>query len=497
MKFFKAIGAALCAVILAVSLVACKGGNDAASSGSIAATIGGVDVLESDVTARIETYRIDQTTGEKMGDVAWAKLLNGAGFTPESLREYVIKQQFAMPILILQEAEAAGIAPETTAVDDQITQQKENLGEDGEGWTNYLTQMGYANEEAYRQWLEAQNVTTALLEAKVSDAAPTQEEIDEYITANAAMYAGKRSSAIYFAIDDTNTLETVRPGAEEVLARINDGEDFAALASEYTEDAAAKEKAGDMGWSVFASVPQQYLEALNSLSVGETSGLVETETGIYLIKCTDSFAAGEDGTVELASVPADIVEMLTESLTQTNLSTKQQAYFDGLLTSDKVVINPMPEGLPYAVDMELANEPDVPAEGAEGTEGAGDEGTGTEGSADQPQSTGELVISDTTVGTGDAAQIGDTVSVHYTGYLDDGTVFDSSYDRGEPFQLTIGAGTVIQGWEQGIPGMQVGGKRQLIIPPNLAYGESGQGSIPPNATLTFDVELVSIDATAQ
>lgn len=104
----------------------------------------------------------------------------------------------------------------------------------------------------------------------------------------------------------------------------------------------------------------------------------------------------------------------------------------------------------------------------------------------------ELGIEDISVGDGKEAQKGDTVSVHYTGTLLNGEQFDSSYDRGEPFSFTIGEGGVIQGWEQGIPGMKVGGKRKLTIPADLGYGETGSGSIPPNATLVFEVELVEV-----
>ncbi|MCC6300340.1 MAG: FKBP-type peptidyl-prolyl cis-trans isomerase [Anaerolineales bacterium] len=96
-------------------------------------------------------------------------------------------------------------------------------------------------------------------------------------------------------------------------------------------------------------------------------------------------------------------------------------------------------------------------------------------------------------GAGSQAEAGKTVSVHYTGKLQDGSVFDSSVSRGEPITFPLGAGRVIKGWDEGIALMKVGGKAQLIIPPDLAYGERGAGGvIPPNATLVFDVELVDV-----
>jgi peptidylprolyl isomerase len=96
-------------------------------------------------------------------------------------------------------------------------------------------------------------------------------------------------------------------------------------------------------------------------------------------------------------------------------------------------------------------------------------------------------------GTGKIAKNGDTVSVHYTGTLEDGTKFDSSLDRGTPFTFTLGIGQVIKGWDQGILGMKVGEKKTLTIAPELAYGEAGiPGIIPPNATLIFEVEIMGI-----
>jgi len=112
----------------------------------------------------------------------------------------------------------------------------------------------------------------------------------------------------------------------------------------------------------------------------------------------------------------------------------------------------------------------------------------------EPASTGSgLKIEDLVGGTGAEAKAGDTVSVHYTGWLINGTEFDSSLKRGQPFEFTLGQGRVIQGWDEGVAGMKVGGKRKLTIPPELGYGARGSGSqIPPNSTLVFEVELLEI-----
>jgi len=106
-----------------------------------------------------------------------------------------------------------------------------------------------------------------------------------------------------------------------------------------------------------------------------------------------------------------------------------------------------------------------------------------------------LLKEDTKPGTGREAKTGDTVHVQYTGTLMNGTKFDSSYDHGgDPFKVTLGKGEVIKGWDQGVPGMKVGGKRRLTIPPDLGYGAAGSPpTIPANAGLIFDIELVSID----
>lgn len=107
--------------------------------------------------------------------------------------------------------------------------------------------------------------------------------------------------------------------------------------------------------------------------------------------------------------------------------------------------------------------------------------------------TSGLKIEELREGDGDIAESGQTVSVHYTGWLTDGTQFDSSKDRGQPFSFNLGAGMVIKGWDEGVAGMKVGGARKLTIPSHLGYGSRGAGGvIPPDATLVFEVELLDI-----
>ncbi|PWB30091.1 peptidylprolyl isomerase [Pseudomonas sp. SDI] len=106
--------------------------------------------------------------------------------------------------------------------------------------------------------------------------------------------------------------------------------------------------------------------------------------------------------------------------------------------------------------------------------------------------TSELQITDLHLGTGKTVLKGALITTQYNGWLEDGSEFDSSWSRGKPFQCVIGTGRVIKGWDQGLMGMQVGGKRELRVPAHLAYGERSMGKIPPNANLRFEIELLEV-----
>ena len=119
--------------------------------------------------------------------------------------------------------------------------------------------------------------------------------------------------------------------------------------------------------------------------------------------------------------------------------------------------------------------------------------TGIEETGEPIQYDNGLVVRDIVVGTGKIAENGDTLSAHYVGALEDGTVFDESYGRGQPIQFVLGSGQLIKGWDLGLVGMKEGGKRKLLIPPERGYGARGAGNIiPPNAALLFEIELVSV-----
>ncbi|MDR3136118.1 MAG: FKBP-type peptidyl-prolyl cis-trans isomerase [Coriobacteriales bacterium] len=197
----------------------------------------------------------------------------------------------------------------------------------------------------------------------------------------------------------------------------------------------------------------------------------------------EGYTVPDDGVVVYADVPESVITQLKEQWVTANKGIRFQEYVDGLVEAADVVINPIPEDVPYNVDMSLAE--DINEE----SESNPTAGTTSTPEAIEAALAAGLVIEDIVVGEGAEAIDGSEVAVFYTGTLADGTVFDSRQAPDDPITLTLGQGTVIKGWDAGLVGMQVGGRRLLTIPPELAYGDQELNDIPANSTLYFEVEL--------
>ncbi len=313
--------------------------SEANDSEEIAATIGDDYVIyESTVTDYVEnTLRAQNglTTDEE-----WGTWLVENGYTPETLREAVINT-YATRALVQQGAEEAGVTVDSADVDSYIEMMKSYYGDD-ETWQSALEQAGYTEDE-YRSEVELSLLASAFEESFATDEEPTDEEMLSYGEMYAMYYDGaKRSSHILFSADDEET-------AKDVLDRINSGElDFAEAAQEYSTDTSTAENGGDVGWDAMTSLDEDYQAALDELSKGEISDLVETSYGLHIIKCTDEFNAPDELT-SIDQLPSDWVDEIKQTIQSDNAYTAYEAWLSE--AADSVVINPMPEGLPYDIDI--------------------------------------------------------------------------------------------------------------------------------------------------
>jgi hypothetical protein len=330
-----------------------SGTSDGIAPGSVAATVGDTKILESEVTAYIETnMRVDSSTGETMSDEDWVSYLQSNGWTPESLREAVIRNVFAMPQLIVSAAEEAGIVADEASIQSQLEEQKESIGEDG--WDQWLTENSYSDEAAFVLELTANDVYSELMEVNSQTADPTTGEIDAYVSENAASYAGQRLSVIYLPYEseegEDEELTATRATAEEALARIRAGEDFATIADEYNTPGTT-DAGGDIGWGVSGSLSDACIAALETMSVGDISDVIDADSAFFILMVTDEYALPESGEVDVDLVPVSIRDLLAGDLADSNSSQAQSDYYNTLVESDLVIISPMPKGLPYDVDM--------------------------------------------------------------------------------------------------------------------------------------------------
>lgn len=368
---------AVCAVGLSAacvwSLAACTSGDQASGdSGAVAATVGDVPISEDTVTKYIESIRSQMGVTD---EDSWGNWLAQNGYTPESVREEVVNS-YVQRELIRTGADERGVTVDSAEVDGYVDQMKQNYDTD-EKWQEALTQAGMTEDE-YRSEIELQLKNRGLLESFASDEEPSEEDLLQYAQMYATTYDGaKRSSHILFDSGDEAT-------AQEVLDKLNAGElDFAEAAKEYSKDGSASD-GGDVGWDKTSSFVEEYQTALDGLEKDQMSGLVTSTYGIHIIKCTDVFTAPEEVT-SLDQIPSDWVDSIKSSLKSQKQNEAYQQWLEEYKESSDVVINPMPEGLPYAVDMsKYQTSDDAAAEDGsdEGSDASNESGENADAAAD-------------------------------------------------------------------------------------------------------------------
>lgn len=329
-----------------VGLAACANSGD--NSGAAAATVNGTEIKEQKVTDQIESIRKQSGLEE---EAEWGQFLVENEMTPSSVRDQILDSLIDTE-LVKQGAANLGISVEDSEVDDYVNQMKNNYDGD-EAWAKALEQAGLT-ESDYREMIKQ-----SLIEQKVNDhfegeVQASDEDYLETAKTYVSTYDGaKRSSHILFKVDDTKdeaAMSEARAQAEQVLAQINSGADFAELAKQYSGDTGSAEKGGDVGWDKLNSFVTEYTNALDELDVNQVSGLVESTYGIHIIKCTEVFKAPEDLT-SLDQIPEAFQTTIKDATTSNKANTAYNEWLQGLKDSADIKKNDMPSGLPYDLDM--------------------------------------------------------------------------------------------------------------------------------------------------
>ena len=397
----KAVCVAGLAATCVLGLAACAASEDkpaAGYTGGVAATVNGTEIPEDTITAQIQMIRAQMSVDT---EDAWGAWLAENGYTPETVREQIISG-YADQELVRQGAAQKGVTVEDDDIEAVLNATKAQYDSE-EAWEQALKQSG-TTEDDYRHNLEQQILVRNLYATFATNEEPSEEDVLTY----AKMYVSsfdnaKRSSHILFSAEDEAT-------AQSVLDQINAGTlDFVEAVQEYSTDSAAKEKDGDVGWDKLSSFDAAYQEALDGLEKDQVSGLVTSSFGIHIIKCTDVYKAPEELT-STDQIPTEFVEQLKSMVSQNNQSQAYQAWLDGLKEAAEIVVNDMPEGLPYDVDMTKYQTSDGSVTNEDGsTTVTNDDGTTTttyvDGSTKTMDAEGN-VISETPATSGDGSSDG-------------------------------------------------------------------------------------------
>lgn len=366
--------------IIGVSAACCFalagcGGTNYGYTGGVAATVNGSEIEEDTITKYIQDFR---TSSDLTSDQDWANWMNENSLDPSTVRSQVI-DYYTEVELKKQACDEKGITVDESQVDEQLETMKSNYSSDEE-WQNALSSAGIS-EDQYRESIEEGLRDEALMDNVAGDSATADDsQVLEMLNTYYTLFDGaKRSSHILFASDDEAT-------AQQVLDQINAGTlDFAEAAKQYSTDTASAENGGDVGWDATNTFVEAYTTALDGLSKDQVSGLVTSDYGIHIIKCTDEFSC--DGTAtSLDAYPSEFVDYISNIVKSQNQSTVYNDWFTSYKEQADIQINDMPENVPYNLDM-------TQYESDEGT----DDSTSTEGTTDG-----------TTEGTDESTENGET-----------------------------------------------------------------------------------------
>lgn len=376
--------------IIGVSAACCFalagcGGTNYGYTGGVAATVNGSEIEEDTITKYIQDFR---TSSDLTSDQDWANWMNENSLDPSTVRSQVI-DYYTEVELKKQACDEKGITVDESQVDEQLETMKSNYSSDEE-WQNALSSAGIS-EGQYRESIEEGLRDEALMDNVAGDSATADDsQVLEMLNTYYTMFDGaKRSSHILFASDDEAT-------AQQVLDQINAGTlDFAEAAKQYSTDTASAENGGDVGWDATNTFVEAYTTALDGLSKDQVSGLVTSDYGIHIIKCTDEFSC--DGTAtSLDAYPSEFVDYISNIVKSQNQSTVYNDWFTSYKEQADIQINDMPENVPYNLDM-TQYESDEGTDDSTSTEGTTDGTTeGTDGSTENGETTDQAATEEST-----------------------------------------------------------------------------------------------------
>lgn len=352
-----------------IALVGC-GGTNYGYTGGVAATVNGAEIQEDTITKYIQDFR---TSSDLTSDDDWGNWMKENSFDPATVRDQVI-DYYVENELKKQACDEKGITVERSQVDDEINNMKANYDSD-DAWKQALSSAGLT-EDQYRESVEAGLLDKALEDAVAGDAATADDsKVLDMLNTYYTMFNGaKKSSHILFASGDTEK-------AQEVLDQINAGTlDFAEAAKQYSTDTASAADGGNVGWDAINSFVTDYTDALDGLSVGQVSGLVTSDYGIHIIKCTDEFTCDGKAT-SLSAYPQEFVDYISNIVKDQSKSTAYSNWFNDCKAQADIQDNDMPENVPYNLDMTKYDNSDSSSDNSDGSSNGASADTNADASA--------------------------------------------------------------------------------------------------------------------